>query len=77
MKRLTYKELEQERNDYIIGIIILFAFFSVCFTFICIIFNNSIEMYKLQLNKTEGKNYSCDFVGPIKSQDTRTCEVKF
>jgi hypothetical protein len=73
-KKPTYQELEEERDAYVISLIILFAFFSICFIFVCMIFNNSVEYYKSQLNLTEGKNCSCDFVGAIKPEDNRICE---
>jgi hypothetical protein len=69
MKKQTYQELER-RNYlliiFIIGIIITFYFY------------NDISLrndeLKSQLNSTEGKNYSCDFVGAIKPEDNRVCE---
>lgn len=79
-KKPTYKELREENYElrdtgmfWRVFAIIFIICFLTSYSFAIHFFIEKEEL-KLQLNQTEGKNYSCDFVGAIKPEDTRNCE---
>jgi hypothetical protein len=82
-KKLTYKELEKKNRKLKYKELrqsILFVIVSIfCLTVLILYLDNKEndnQQLKYQLNNTEGKNYSFDFVGAIKPEDTRNCEDK-
>jgi hypothetical protein len=76
----TYQELESKIDFYegelliskiLLAVIIILG---ICFSLYYLFSVDYNQQLKSQLNITEGKNYSCDFVGAIKPEDTRVCE---
>jgi hypothetical protein len=80
-KKPTYQELEESRNYWRAFVILFICLFLIAGIIAGSIFETKYynlqsknQQLKSQLNNTEGKNYSCDFVGAIKPEDNRICE---
>jgi hypothetical protein len=69
-RKSTYQELKQKEINW--------KSFAISLAIVSFLVISFVELenqqLKSQLNNTEGKNYSCDFVGAIKPEDNRVCE---
>lgn len=79
-KKPTYKELElnlvgmeYDNRELLIWVTVFLILLILSVIAIVYLSRENYKM-RLQLNQTEGKNYSCDFVGAIKPEDNRNCE---
>jgi len=79
-KKPTYQELEEEIEGLKSGKVFYRTFLitSIIISTFLFIWTTMVDLdnqqLKSQLSNTEGKNYSCNFVGAIKLEDNRICE---
>lgn len=82
-KKPTYKELEQDKIFWKVLAVVFICLSIYLFVYLEVTYRKAYNLeienneLKLQLNQTEGKNYSCNFVGAIKPEDTRNCGDEF